>query len=73
MAAGIVAEEIAAAEADAQTVAEAAATVVAVVTADVEDLNAGPAEVAVVDSIAAAVDAPAMAIPVDTDTRGGHN
>ena len=78
VAAGIVAEEIAAAEADAQTVvvtvAEAAATVAAVVTADVEDLNAGPAGVAVAaDSIAAVVDVPATAIPVGTDTRGGHN
>ena len=73
VAAGIVAEEIAAAEAGAQT-AEAAATVVAVVTADVEDLNAGPAGVAVAaDSIAAAVDVPATAIPVGMDTRGGHN
>jgi hypothetical protein len=69
VAAGIVAEE-----ADAQTVAEAAATVVAVVTADAEDLSAGPAGVAVAaDSIAAAVDVPATAIPVDTDTRGAHN
>jgi hypothetical protein len=73
VAAGIVAEEIVAAEADAQTVAEAAATVVAAVTADAEDLNAGPAGVAAADSIAAAADVPATAIPVDTDTRGAHN
>ncbi len=74
VAAGIAAEEIAAAEADAQTVAEAAATVAAVVTADAEDLSGGPAGVAAAaDSIAAAVDAPATAIPVDTDTRGAHN
>jgi hypothetical protein len=46
--------------------------VAAVVTADVEDLSAGPAGVAAApDSIAAAVDAPATAIPVDT--RGAHN
>ena len=74
VAAGIVVEEIAAAEADAQTVAEAAATVAAVVTADVEDLSGGPAVVAAAaDRIAAAVDVPATAIPVDTDTRGAHN
>jgi hypothetical protein len=74
VAAGIVAEEIVAAEADAQTVAEAAATVVAVATADAEDLSAGPAgAAAAADSIAAAVDVPATAIPVDTDTRGAHN
>jgi predicted pyridoxine 5'-phosphate oxidase superfamily flavin-nucleotide-binding protein len=72
VAAGIVAEEIVAAEADAQSVA-AAATVVAVATADAEDLSAGPAGVAAADSIAAAVDVPATAIPVDTDTRGAHN
>ena len=74
MAAGKLAEETVAAEADAQTVAEAVATVVAVVTADAEDLSAGPAGVAVaVDNIAAAADVPATAIPVDTDTRGAHN
>ena len=74
VAAGIVAEEIVAAEADAQTVAEAVAPVVAVVTADAEDLSAGPAGVAAAaDSIAAAADVPATAIPVDTDTRGAHN
>jgi len=67
VAAGIVAEEIVAAEADAQTVAEAAATVVAAATADAEDLSAGPA------GVAAAVDVPATAIPVDTDIRGAHN
>jgi hypothetical protein len=72
VAAGIVAEESAAAEADVRTVAEAAATVAAVVTADVEDLSAGPAgAAAAADSIAAAVDVPATAIPVDT--RGAHN
>jgi hypothetical protein len=89
VAAGIVAEEIVAAEADAQTVAvtvavtaaeaaaiaaEAAAIAAGVVTADAEDLNAGPAGVAAAaDSIAAAGDVPATAIPVDTDTRGAHN
>ena len=74
MAAGKLAQETVAAEAGAQTVAEAVATVVAVVTADAEDLNAGPAGVAVAaDSIAVVVDVPATAIPVDTDTRGAHN
>jgi hypothetical protein len=76
VAAGIVAEEIVAAEADAQTVAvtaaEAAAIAAGVVTAAAEDLNAGPAGVAAAaDSIAAAVDVPATAIPVAT--RGAHN
>ena len=65
VAAGRVAEESVVAEADAQTVAGAAATVVAVVTAGAEDLSAGPA------GVAAAVDVPATAIPVDT--RGDHN
>jgi hypothetical protein len=77
VAAGIVAEEIAAAEADAQTVAvtgaEAAAIAAGVVTAGAEDLNAGPAGVAAADSIAVAADVLDTAIPVDTDTRGGHN
>ena len=63
------AEEIAA-EADARTVA----TVVAAVTAGVEDLSGGPAGVAAAaDSIAAVVGAPATAILVDTDIRGGRN